>query len=177
MGYCGLKIPGHTGTDFKHKKVFTKPKEILNHKRKITNVKIEPREQDRSHAWFLKFKVCISVLSIGIIFLLISFFASRINNVAIHRTHLSAVYLKSIEDNEKKEAAELMYNSAKLYYDSGSFDSAQEEITRVLTIYPRNLEALTLMHKILTKQCEIHDKFCRDANDYKEYLASNNNLQ
>ncbi len=171
MGYCGLKIPGHTGTDFKHKKVFTESRKMLNNKSITTNAKVEQREKDPSYNWFLYLKITIAFVSICTILLLISFFVLRIDNLSIRKTHLSSEYLKSVENRENMEAAEMLYISATQYFNSGALDYAQEEITLILKLYPRNIEALQLMYKILDQQCVINDKFCEEAKDYQEYLA------
>jgi len=170
MGYCGIIIPGNTGTDFKHKKVFTHSKKLLNYKSKIANVRIESREEYKYNYWYSGFKIAIVVAFSIIVLLLISFMATRIDNTAINKTYLSSEYFKSIKAIEKKEAAVMLYNSAKLYFESGGLNYAQDEITLVLKLYPTNDEALKLMHKILDKQCEVKNIFCKEANEYKAYL-------
>lgn len=177
MGYCGIKIPGHSGTDFKHKKVFKDSKTLLKHNAIIQNVRIESREAVPNYNIFHYIKI-VTVISFAItILILIGFFVSRIGKLKIHKTYISSEYLMSKENEQKKEAAEMMYKSAKMYFDSGALDYAQEEMIRVLKIYPTNNEALVLMQSILAEQCKVNNKFCKNAKAYKEYLTLTNSCK
>ena len=89
MGYCGLKIAGHNATDFKHKKVFSKSKKILNHKRIFANVRIEQREQAPNYQWYNRIRITIVIVFIFTVIFLLSTYGSRINNMSFNNNQVS----------------------------------------------------------------------------------------
>ena len=170
MGYCGIKIAEHSGTDFKNKKVYSNYNKLLNKKTTYTNVHIEQREQAPSFLWYNRVKLIIVITFFSIFLFLLSAYGTRLNNISIHKSQVSTRILESNTTKEKQAAAIMLYNSAKQYYSSGAINYAQDEITLVLNLYPTNIEALELMHKILDKQCETKNKFCDNAQEYRQYL-------
>ena len=173
MGYCGLKIVGHSETDFKHKKVFAKSQKILNHKPIFTNIRIEQREQTPNYLWYNRIRNTIVIVFIFTVITLLFSYGTRINNMSLHNDQVPSKIIDSYKTKEKQEAAIMLYNSAKLYYNSGALNYAQDEITLVLNLYPTNIKALQLMHNILDKQCETKNKNCKHAEEYRQYLALN----
>ena len=171
MGYTGGKISGHSRTDFKHKKVFSKSKRLLNNQPIFANVRIEQREETPTYFWFKKIKIVIAFAFLFTVLFLLSAYGTRLNNISIHESQVPKRILDIHDTKEKQEAAIMLYKSAKLYYKSGALDYAQDEITLVLNLYPMKIEALQLMHKILNKQCETKNKYCDSANDYGQYIA------
>lgn len=93
MGYCGIKITGHSETDFKHKKVFAKSQKMLSHKPIFTDVRIEQREQAPSYLWFKRMKIIIVFTFIATILLLTTAFSSKMNNLYVDK---KAIKPKSI---------------------------------------------------------------------------------
>lgn len=173
MGYAGIKIPGHSGTDFKHKKVFKKSQKILNDQPIYSDVRIEHREPKPTYPWFLKIKILFTILFFFIIFIMLSGYASKISNLKIHKRKIESVpFLTTME---KHRAAVVMFSSAKNYYNTQQYQEAQDEMTRVLKLYPHDLESIEMMYKILNKQCEIKNKYCDNAKQYEQYLSRINN--
>ena len=167
MGFAGIKIPGHSGTDFKNKKVYAKAEKLLNDQPIFIDVRLEQRESKPTYPWY-------SVLKKGFTFLILSTFILLLIDYSFYNEPPIPKKQKEIipflTSSEKHRAVVVMFNSAQYHYDAKEYDEAQNEITRVLHLYPHDLESIELMHKILTKQCELKNKFCRDAMDYQDYL-------
>jgi len=170
MGYCGMRIPGHTGTDFKHKKVFKGSKKLLNDQKTFVDVKIESREKHDFNLGISNFIKFSSVVFVIFLIGLFSIFLVRSVTVKIHKNRLSAEYLNSVEAQQNKEAADMLYHSAHLHYTAGNLDYAQDEIILALKLFPRNLLYIEQMRKVLVGQCEVNHKFCQEAKEYEDYL-------
>lgn len=169
MGYCGIKIAGHSETDFKHRKAFVTRKKVLDIETSYDNVANTSRTYNYDSKSAIKIRI-VSLILISL-FLVVTYFAGKNLYKAGIDPHLSALQSpKKNVSSEASHAALLMYDSAKTYYNSGSLNQAQEEMIRVLKLYPTNKEALILMSKILDKQCVTKRQFCKDAQQYKEYL-------
>ena len=174
MGYCGIKIPGHSGTDFKHKKAYKESKQLLNAEQSFVDIRLEPRESYRTYSPLSLPMKIITIISILAVTALLSLFIYKSATVSIHKNSLSNEYLRSIELQQNIEAAEMLYNSAQLYFKSGALNEAQYEINLVLNLYPKNREAIQLMYEILDKQCEVNHQFCDEASAYDDYLKAVN---
>jgi len=173
MRYCGIKILGHSKTDFKHKTAFANRKRLLEPEMNFVDVKIESREKNPPYSWFTYLKISIGFSFICTILILTSFLALRIDNISIDKTYLSADLLNSTEISENIHAARLMYNSARLHLKAGNLDYAQEEITRVLKLYPTNIDALNLMLNVLDQQCIVKNKYCSYASWLSSMMSNN----
>ncbi|MEM9545049.1 MAG: hypothetical protein AAGA77_03705 [Bacteroidota bacterium] len=172
MGYCGIKIPGHSGTDFKHKKVFKGSKKLLNEKQKFVDTRVESR--DKRH-WDSRIIILIkltSALSILVLTALLFMFFMRSTTVSIHKSQLPSEYTQSIKDMEKERAGNVLYRSAQLHLEAGNLDYAQDEIILFLKLYPKSIEGLKLTHEILVQQCNVNKKYCHEAKVYEDYLKT-----
>lgn len=176
MGYVGGKIPGHTGTQFKHKKVFSKIKKKLKFDGKSSKPILVKRETYEDDPIAKAFRVIVGLISSVVLLSLLLIVLWSIGNIKLHRNQLSTSFLNEIEKKENKEAAIMLYNSAESYYNSGYYDAAQNEIQRILNIYPTNSQAIELMSDILKKQCELKNIFCDSAKDYEAYLKQTEKL-
>lgn len=172
MGYCGIKIPGHSETEFKHRTAFRRRKKVVDIEntceRAITSSRNYTYDYKKANRLRIVSLIVICTLSITLYFGSKNMFKIGLD------PHLSALQSPKKNTNpEKVNAAYVMYNSAKSYYNSGAWNLAQDEIIRVLKLYPTNKDALILMSEILSKQCEVNNKYCKEASDYDKYLALN----
>jgi hypothetical protein len=124
MGYCGLKIAGHSLTDFKNRKAFSKSKKILNHQPIFNNVRIEQREASPKYSWFFRLKLFISIVGIFTIVLLISVYGMRLNYFLGQNNHVTSEGIDKLKQKENQEAAIMMFSSAQQYFNSSAFNHA-----------------------------------------------------
>ena len=166
MGYCGIKIPGHTGTDFKHKKAFKKSIYNLKKEKRASDVRTVAREESKIIPWlkYLHFSIVLGFLSI---FCVVTFlFIMRIGQTP-HKNFFKSPTKKYTYD---REAQRVLYGSANILYYNELYDLAQEEAVRLLKVNPTEIKNIKLMHSILEKQCETKDIFCEEAEEYCAYL-------
>lgn len=173
MGYCGIKIPGHTGTDFKHKKVFTPSKKLLSHKPKIENIRIVSREPKRSFISFGILKKTIGFLFIITLIIVISMLVYRIDDLSIHKDKITMHDIERInEQNIASEAKFLddLYIGAASEYNNGKFTRAHEKLYALLLVDENNNPAEKLLIKVLVAKCEKFDIGCKQLEYYSKYL-------
>lgn len=169
MGYCGLKISGHSETEFKNRTAFKTRKKVVD----IENSSNTAVNSTRNYKYDYKKEFRLKLLSLFIVTIGIALL--YMGGKTIFRTgldpHLAALKSpKKDTESENIHAAYVMYQSANAYYNSGALNHAQDEMVRVLKLYPTNQDALLLMSKILTKQCEVKNQFCKEASEYKTFL-------
>ena len=166
MGYCGIKIPGHTGTDFKHKKAFKKSIYNLKKEKRASDVKTVAREKTKSNPWlkYLHFTIALGFLAI---FCIVTFFFFLRIGQTPHKNFYTTSTKKYTYD---REAQRVLYGSANLFYINELYDHAQEEAVRLLKVNPKEMKNIKLMHSILEKQCETKNIFCKEAEEYCAYL-------
>lgn len=82
MGFGGIHIKGHSGTDFKHKKFFSNvQKRSTDIKGYARNVKTEYREVIPEYKLYNYIKAGIIIGALGVFILLISSYVLRVDNL------------------------------------------------------------------------------------------------
>lgn len=165
--FGGGHISGHSGTDFKHNKAFSKLIEqysnpIRNQKR-VKFDSVDGRQSERTTRW-IQINLLLAVLIISSIGLSIW----MITNVP--EAYRSNIHPQATEAQQKLIAQHI--DDGARYMAEGDITAAQKEITQALRIDRHSLSANIAMFKLLNEQCQVSDESCSLAYEYKAYLES-----
>ncbi len=185
---CNFKIPGHSGTDFKHRKAFQKTKERL--KRKIRTdsslKKSQPTTSRRNTIPYsktnvskpLKWMVAITRLSM---FLLVFLLAKNI---------ACSVYADMTTNSYKGIKAHVHYKNGLTYMEryrllikegneclkADQLDEAQQKFTKAWDLDRYGFEVNLGMTKTLLKKCKRNGEYCREAKAFFNFMKKNAKL-
>lgn len=174
MGFGGIRIAGHSGTDFKHKKAFKNQKKYIDDTRPMMDAKIESRDRSKKSYYDNTFKRIIAFSFCFVILCIIYAFVYKMGVVVYNTSYDQYKMSKELRRVEDLNAADMLYKSALLYYNSDHLDHAQYEISLVLKITPHDPKAIHLMKDILEGQCSTKNTFCKEAQMYKDYIKLTN---
>ena len=180
---CHFKIPGHSGTDFKHRKAFRKLNKRLK-KLKRTNASLRKPASNSTNKKILSFtktgvnlpiKWLVALLQVtmfGLVFLLVlevgrsfsdNLIASEQNSKGYHTELLNTTY-------------ENVMIRADDYLEKGELDAAREQYFRALRIKQYAFGANLGMTKTLLKKCKRSGQYCGEAKAYFNFMIKNTNL-
>ena len=188
MGFPGhFKISGHSGTEFKHRKAFSKIKsykESSNSKNKqsesgeyILPIKAtvptdyqHAYRQDRNMRLFFKLPVFLITL------ILVSFVVVKTSGghemVVEYSIQAPCLDLTPQEKEECLEAYLLFVNSGYYHLNNGELNTAQWEFTRAIYIYEYGKGARIGLTRTLIAQCKDHQKECDNIQVNLEFIRS-----
>ena len=181
MGYSGgFKIPGHTGTDFKHRKVFSQYdstknaiySQPLGHSNDL-KPKLEPQkfriknEKSKSEAIIrlLVFLAFFSLLGFG--FFSFNYLLSEAFNSSSPRSQL---LLEQYQKNERNSGYSMLVATGKQYYKAGKLDDAQAEFIRAIKIKEYGKSAWLGLTNVLNEKCRLYNQYCDEAKENEEFI-------
>ena len=182
-GHC--KIPGHSGTDFKHRKAFKKRKEYLTKqllsKKTFKNTGLLKNDKHRNeignNGRSEINKGTLLVLSFFIVAALgsIIYMGSQIYKKPVREfleVSLDEVQpiIKSHQQRELEEAYNFLASSGNGYLNANLLDEAQTEFSHALKLYEYGRKARIGLTKILIKKCEMYSNLCKEAEENIEFL-------
>ena len=171
-----FKIPGHSGTDFKHKKAFSRQKDYY---RKKLKEKSKYNSLDKVNTYKVEFKptekknlVLETVKYIGITITFIGLFwiGSKLFESYKISAKQSIEYHQESKNRTKNEAYNVLTKTGLDYFNSGELDMAQEEFILALKINQNGLDARIGLTKVLQAKCIALNKFCVEFEENLEYL-------
>jgi len=187
MGYGGCRIPGHSGTQFKHRTAFSRAKHHRSNLRyknldykasSYPNLKnnVGLIREEKTHPvykilgdafkWFtaILFLLCIA----GIAYLIYD--SSDLSKNESHPekflVNLNALYQNDFD----KRAYRILNNNGARHLYGNNFDFAQAEFTRALKVNPNGKNARRGLTKILIYKCQTKNQYCEDAQKNIEFL-------
>lgn len=186
MGYCGLKISGHSETSFKHRKAFQTRKANLQKSmryglKKYKHTVIEPYKDTSEERSTLKSKIIASrslkIISIsGLLFIILLFpyfIYLGLYNIDINAKSISQE--RTIEkQKEKGNAYEMQIKAGQRYLKNGKLDDAQYEFVLALSNKKYGIEARKGLYNVLDLKCIEFGLLCNEAQENKEYLIAIN---
>jgi hypothetical protein len=92
-------------------------------------------------------------------------------------------YKKELAENERRAHEEIAYQiqfhntQGNYHLEKLNINAAKDHFERVLKIDAHNQEALLGMAKTLSVHCELKDRFCKEAEEYWEYINQHDLVQ
>lgn len=173
MSYIGLKTSEHSGTQFKHKKVFTRTHKFLNNQNNYEDVKIEITKNKDDYPNFYLFRRILVLILFIIITIMILPFIYRIDNMMISNKQVNVIqynrYLDKTETTEEIFKRNL-FNKAKEEYKRGKYINAHEKLYAILLDGQNNIPAEILLIKVLEARCLSSNIYCKQLAKYSKHL-------
>jgi len=163
------KIPGHSGTDFKHRKAFqNRPflqRNSLPRPRHSSPISTKQGVNfGRSRIIKKLLQVLLLILSMGAVIY-----------YSWGTPQAAGQYLQELEQQEQRSANlerleryQFLLRSGESYRRAGSWDAAQEEYRLALVAQPEGKEALKGLTLTLLTKCYLYGIECRSAEAYLE---------
>lgn len=181
MGYCGIKIPGHSGTSFKHRKAFTKIKKFnelteLSYESapelsdpQVTVSKVINRTDSKKG---IVIEHAILIATVIVSFSLLLYFFDVLDNS-------SKEYLGTSLEMYNERNTRLDKENYNHYIDVGfdnlrreNLDNAQLYFVKALEIDTKGKEARIGVTQVLHQQCESKNQFCSEYEENLAYLTA-----
>lgn len=179
MGFSGIRIPGHSGSEFKHRTVFSKRKtaESSSSKSEVFALPITastPTDyqkiyaQDRKVRLFFKLPVfLISVLIIGYVTLdSSSYFKDALNP----RNHEQFNRINTVKETEIIHDYVFFINSGYYHLRNNDLYTAQREFTRALKLDEYNIDARIGLTKTMIERCKQFHEVCEEVQPHLNFL-------
>ena len=160
------KIPGHSGTEFKHRKVFSNKSEKRN---SSVDIVLERRETSKPYRWFFFFKIITTLSFICISLILLFSLAYRIESIELYVDTDPNKNVNLLIHPDEEGNQYLLDESFRLY-EEGNLTRAHEKLYALLIVDVDNKEAEYLLLKVLESKCAIHQVRCKDFKYYTEML-------
>jgi len=166
MGFCGSRIPGHSGTDFKHRKAFVGIKTYTQKSRFFKNYYPEklqsdplPFEKRLQEKWLqkaIRFSTFFLILS-AILFLFGMYSFTLMQNVvrSIESIHLQEAALKKAQNTTIICGYE--------YLSENQLELAIEEFSEVISMNEKHRAARVGLAEALVKLCNSNEDYCELA--------------
>lgn len=185
MGFPGhFKIPGHSGTDFKHRKAFSKIKKYYRDQQIIRSPKSDCEsaiKATQQNPIKYRFSKRDKILNLGVkfpLFLLFTtmafFVLKNFTNYYFTKFEKSnrqfVIDLNKQAEKEKKDAYDLFVRTAQSYLHVNKLDKAQSEFIRALSLDNYGKLARIGLTKTLIKKCKQQQEFCDEIKPHLDYL-------
>ncbi|WP_020538974.1 tetratricopeptide repeat protein [Lewinella cohaerens] len=174
MGLWSGSVPGHTGTQFKHRKGFVKQKELLRKKLKGGNNRVgewDNRLGKRNN----RRRVVLYVLLLLVLPVMIYFgwqFSQLLTTTVRQETQQKhELYQQERYENESVEYWN-MVKLGKVHLNSGDYAYARRLYQGALELFPYTWDANAGLTMTLTKMCTENGQFCEEAKEYLEFCRS-----
>lgn len=181
MGFPGhFKIPGHSGTDFKHRKAFSKVKAYQKTRKSVRKHIASSKFGDPGivsqlqEARTSKANTFATYLSIGsklfFALALLTTFVLGMNWVLNRPISISPEPENLAFKKELRDAYHVLVTTGNNFLLGGSLDEAQSEFVRAIKIDEYGELARIGLTKVLAKKCELYNEFCEEAVQQKDFL-------
>ena len=160
------KIPGHSGTDFKHQKVF-KNNSVLTHS--STDILLESRDEGSSYNWFSYIRVFITFSVVILSLILIFSLAYRIDTIELNADKTRLEELNFVT-HKKVQDYQYLLDESYILFEKGFLTKAHEKLYAFLLVDPDNKEAEYLLLNVLETKCKKKRIGCRDSKYYADAL-------
>jgi len=186
MGFSGIKITGHSGTEFKHRKAFASFKQVSKNP-SYKNIDAPNNAQFEKRDYSYKVNKLEQLIKIGFLlplflgtlfFAIYLFFDPKIGWFEPLYFN-NAAYLENKESEEKRlnrEAYAVLVKSGYEYLESNNLDQAHWEFYRALKMYSHAKGANLGMTKTLAIKCQTKGVYCKEAKDYYESVIRINSV-
>ncbi len=186
MGFPGhCKIAGHSGTDFKHRKAFSKLKEYKqNTSKKYGNITTEefllpipaaiPTDYFGAYQRNRRINLLVKLPAFLISICFFGFFLRHFSNTCTEHSIVNFNEARLEIDKEKElkkmENITYFYHSGNYHLQKNELHKAREYFTRTLAADEDNLDARIGLTETLTMYCHRHNLFCKEARIQLEFL-------
>jgi len=185
MGYSGPgKISGHTGTEHKHRKAFSKIKSyqqsqnrsnysksgdfILPIKSSVPTNYQQAYQQDRKFKLFFKLPVfLITIIVIGFVFVKSS---SHYKDALNARNYHQKQDLEAIKMQVQRDDYLFLVHSGYYYYRRKQLSTAQSEFIRALSIDEYGKDARIGLTKTLIERCIAYHEGCEEIQPNLDFI-------
>ena len=160
MGFAGLKISGHSGSEFKHRKAFSQRRTSENSASKtevfaLPIIDAQPTDyqkiydQDRKLRLFFKLPLfLIALIVIGYV----TIGSSSANKAALNAENNEQ--FNTVKETEIIQDYDFYINSGYYYLGKNKLNTAQREFTRALGIDEYNIDARIGLTKTMIERCK-----------------------
>ncbi|MGH1434670.1 MAG: tetratricopeptide repeat protein [Lewinella sp.] len=174
MGLWSGSVPGHTGTQFKHRKGFVKQKELLRKNLKGGNNRVgewDGRLGKRNN----RRRVALYVLLLLVlpVMIYLSWQFSQLLTTTV-RQETQQNYKLYQEERYEHESVEYwnMVKLGKVHLNSGDYAYARRLYQGALALFPYAWDANAGLTMTLTKMCVENGQYCEEARAYLEFCRS-----
>ena len=175
---CQFKIPGHSGTDFKHRKAFKKAKELQD-KRKRVSAAITKNNFEPGYSKNIANSLLAKWMKAGLFFsavvLSLIFVENQADNISTqlkeYKTKSEIIRAENII-NVYTRAYKVLTTTGNDYLYWNMLDEAQSEFALALKIDKNGKAANLGMTKTLMKKCAQRSEYCAEAKAYLDYMKS-----
>jgi len=175
---CSFKIPGHSGTDFKHRKAFNKVEELQDKRKRTSgaimdsNYDAEPNKYKRNSSFSKWFKAGLLLTTFIFSFFFIKNQASNISNQLSKYGAEGEIIKAQSKKNVYTRAYRILTSTGNDYLYWNMLDEAQSEFALALKIDKNGKAANLGMTKTLIKKCAQKSEYCQEAKAYLNYMRS-----
>lgn len=179
MGFSGIHISGHSGTDFKHKKVFENRKglsvgesaqnnKIFNTEKfgAFTEVN-DPSKRNSSTNHLLGYLMI--VVAIGGFFFLVKLVSAIESSMGAYNKETLEMQLAA-KNKSAQHIYQFLNKSGDLALNRGDVLRAVEEYQRATKLLPQRREAYVGLARALLLCCLEHELYCEASKSYEGYL-------
>lgn len=182
MGFSGCHIPGHSGTQFRHRKAFVKNKSnkalktLPNFVKNDSSFSAEKRDT-YSDSVIVKIlqKIVLPTLMVGSMFFIIICCTSFFRSLSLLSDGHSEYHQKA-RAKELQDWYRYFVKSGHYYMRTNNLEAAQNEIHRALKIFPTGMHANIAMTQILSRRCKMEGSFCSEAHHYYSLIDGKDSL-
>ncbi|MEM9823966.1 MAG: hypothetical protein AAF985_22970 [Bacteroidota bacterium] len=193
MGFSGSRIPGHSGSDFKHRKAFVRQNEYYRKQGKAQNSKTNTEEQgqdpisetrsfepSKAEQW-IKYGIglpAIILTSAGILYAL--FFYGDLVSLGLNKDPQQ--YAKEVKEKQlrqkaiKDDAYRVNVGTGNYYLQNNQLKAAQTEYTRALQIDKYGETARIGLAIVLLKRCQREGVLCYEIAEQLTFIQEMNFL-
>lgn len=171
MGFGGMKIDGHSGTQFKHRKAFVKQKKMQQaglHGGERKTGYWEPKDNRLNH----RFRLVVSILS-ALAAIVILLLGGQVVQEATFVKRQEVQHNQELYDRVKHDSYNLALSEygnvisyAEIRYEQGRYASAKHWYERALVLFPYDWEANLGLTTSLVAICAESGELCENAQQY-----------
>ena len=179
MGFAGLKISGHSGSEFKHRTAFSKRKTLKSSSSESGDFALpitdslptdyqKIYDQDRKMRLFFKLPVfLISLMVIGYVTLGSS---SHYEDALKDRNYEQLSSANTVEETEAFQDYAFYSNSGYYHLRNNQLYIAQREFSRALEIDEYNIDARIGLTKTMIERCRQLHEVCEEVQPQLDFL-------
>ena len=179
---CHFKIPGHSGTDFKHRKAFQKSRKRLEVIKRTNGSyrKMQSADMPKNAKGYSKISInkplkwLVAAVRLTMFFLLILLIKNIV--ISVHQeltTNTKKITLTQAFSKNSLTYMEIYYLFVKEgnnYLDQDKLNEAHQLFAKAWNLDRYGFEANLGMTKVLLKKCKSTGEYCSEAEAYLIYI-------
>lgn len=167
------KIPGHSNTDFKHRKAFNIIKDWTSEKsNQSKNAPLfqKPHRSNRERKQTLLFRAfCIMIFSILVSGIYLYAKKLNVESKAI-AAEMRAEVLRQKQKIKQQKEYDILIFSGDIHLQKNRLEEAQEKFIAAINLDSTQNQAYIGLTKTLVKKCFYLKENCKEAEAYMEYV-------